>query len=66
LFISLFPIRWAVGKRIKNNEKKINEENCPISINGYSTGCPPIHVNNIILARKVQNRVCEMGKKEIV
>ena len=66
MFISLFSRVWAAGKRIKNKEKKINEENCPNSIKGYSTGCPPIHVNRMILARKVQNRICDRGKKEIV
>lgn len=31
-------------------------------MNGYSTGCPPIHVKISRLATRIQNSVCEIGR----
>lgn len=31
-------------------------------MNGYSTGCPPIHVRMSRLATRIQNSVCEIGR----
>lgn len=35
---------------------------CPISMNGGSTGFPPIQVRISVLATKDQNRICERGR----
>ena len=32
------------------------DASCPMIIKGYSTGCPPIHVNVSRSATKIQNR----------
>lgn len=35
-------------------------------MNGFSTGCPPIHVSTKRLAIKHQNRVCVSGRNWVV
>lgn len=37
---------------------------CPISMNGGSTGCPPIQVSTSVLAIKSQNSVCVIGRRD--
>lgn len=41
------------------------EASCPMMMNGCSTGWLPTQVRTSRLATKVQNRICEMGRKVI-
>lgn len=42
------------------------EATCPIMMNGFSTGCPPIHVSTNRLAIRDQNRICVSGRNWVV
>lgn len=46
----------------KNSEKYSKEAAWPISMNGFSTGCPPIHVRITTLAMNVQNNSWVRGR----
>lgn len=44
----------AIGMKMIMIEKYESDAICPIVVNGYSTGCPPIHVRIRRLAIKIQ------------
>lgn len=62
-FISLFSQAPISGTRIINKEKYRTDAICPISINGGSTGFPPIQVRIRVLLNRSQNRSREGGRK---
>lgn len=57
-----FSIMLAIGIKMTMIVKYRMDEICPIVVNGYSTGWPPIHVRIKRLATNNQYSICVIGR----